>query len=589
MRLDDRLFSLDSSTEPSFRFRVADWLLNVEINRWAYERGEGREATIALLKRKIDLAARLRLNVIWFDGFGWDPHRTPEYAQTVRGIARYARERGIRLAHAGYGGGYGFTYQGSALYSARYMGRAYENRRPWPHGAVYDCMGEPSYPESRHHGTCLSNAAMQDAKLAELAEFVRECEPGMLYIHDIDAGRLASARTGWLQRCDDCRREWPNDDATAPDGMAGAYAAWFRRIVGAIAPIRSDDGSYDAGRDCELVFVGPLYTSAADSDDDWEASCHYFETISRILGPAPNVQFGIREQLLSDREPRMRVAELAARLDAVGNGHGVFVVAFCGGDGYYSDQPVSPAATLNRYALGARTIHSVNLGGAVEPAQVIAAQFAWNADAPGAVEVAGSRREALAQLAGSRSGTLRPPEVYAPGGMLDAGCELLYGPEAGRLVARALRGDTRGRWPVVAIWPSFSREVGRLTERRGSDLEERARYWEARSHATRTAAGLVALAEVSGGLAEEQRDDLRWLRDRLRLGEAFASALVPALSPDAVVPWEAHWIAEQWQDLAHELRERAAGDFVDPLGGDVMAAIEIAEALAAVCRCCGIS
>ncbi len=503
---------------PDFRFRVANWLLNVEINRWAYERGDGRDATLARLRCKIDLAERLRLNVIWFDGFGWDPHRTPDYAEIVREIARYARERGIRLAHAGYGGGYGFAYQRSALYSAPYMGRAYENRRPWPDGATYDCIGEPSYPESRHHGTCLSNAEMQDAKLAELTEFARACEPGMLYIHDIDSGRLAVAQEGWLQRCDNCRRAWPNDDATAPDGMAGAYAAWFRRMTDAIAPVRSDDDDYQGERDCELVFVGPVYTAATESDEDWDASCRYFETVSRLLGPAPNVQFGIREQLVSDREPRMRVAELAARLDAVGNGHGVFVAAFCGGDGYYSDQPLSPAPALNRYAMGARTIYSVNFGGAAEPAQVLAAEFAWNAEAPGAVEIAGSREEALAQLEASRSGALRPPEIYAPGGLLDEACEALYGPHAGRLVARALRGDGRLHWPIVAIWPSFSREVGKLAEVGSSACSARARYWEARVNATEAAANLVLEAERAQSLTDAQREDLKWLASRLHLG-----------------------------------------------------------------------
>ncbi len=569
----------DFRGEPSFRLRVADWLLNVEANRWAYERGDGEEATLARMRRKIDLAARLRLNVIWFDGFGWDPHRTPGYAQMVRGLARYARERGIRLAHAGYGGGYGFAYQGSAIYSARYMGRSYENRRPWPEGEVYDCIGEPSYPTSRHHGTCLSNRQMQDAKLAELSEFVRECEPGMLYIHDIDAGRWASAQRGWLQRCDECRRLWPSDDAAAPDGMAGAYAAWFRRLVDAVSAIRSDDGSYHAERDCELAFVGPLYTAASDTDEEWEASCRYFETISRLFCPAPNVEFGIREQMLSDREPRVRVAELAGRLDAVGNGHGVMVIAFCGGDGYYSDQSISSAATLNRYFLGARTLYSVHLGG-VEPAMAIAAQYAWNAEVPGAAKIAGSRAESLAQLAASQSGALRPPEVYAAGGLLEMACRAFYGAEAGPLVAEALSTE-RADWPVVAIWPSFSREVRALSDGRVRDHAERAEHWRARGEVT--LAGARTVADALEVATETARGDLRWLHARMRLGSEFCELLARAWESRASESGGAE-VADAWQALAMHLRDEAPSGYVDPLGGDITGAIEIAEGFASALR-----
>ena len=43
-----RCASIDDA--PDFDFRVADWLLNVEANRWGYERGDGRERTIERLR-----------------------------------------------------------------------------------------------------------------------------------------------------------------------------------------------------------------------------------------------------------------------------------------------------------------------------------------------------------------------------------------------------------------------------------------------------------------------------------------------------------------------------------------------------------
>lgn len=561
---------------PDFAFRAADWVLNAEINRWAYERGDGPEATLTRMRRKLDLAARLKFNVVWFDGFGWDTDRAPGYAQFVRTLAREARARGIRLAHAGYGGGYGFAYQRSPLYRARYMGHAYENRRPWPDGERYDCIGEPGYPDSRHHGTCLANAALQDAKLAELTGFVAACEPGLLYIHDIDTGRWEPAMRGWMQRCDECRARWPNDDPAAEDGMAGAYVTWFARVVAAVNAVASADGDYQAERDCEIAFVGPVYSIASEPDADWEAQCRYFATISRLLGPAANVQFGFREQLVGENG-RPRLAEIAAALDAVGHGHGVFVVSFCGGDAYYNDQPVAPAPALNRYFLGARTAYVVNFGGAAEPAQMVAAQFAWNTDAPGAVPITSDYTEALAQLEAARDGTLRPPEIYGPGGLIERACELLYGPEAGPLLARVFGAERPEDWPVVAAWPSFSRELRRLEARAEFDPQTRAEHWRSRGAATKRAAALVDRA-LEGSLPDATRCDLSWLQARMDLHAAMCTLLADTWTV-AGAPQAAGAAVAAWGEFAERLRVAFPAECVDPLCGDIGAALELSEAL----------
>lgn len=567
VRIDDR---------PDFAFRAADWVLNAEINRWAYDRGDGPDATLALMRRKLDLGARLKVNLVWFDGFGWDPDRAPGYAQFVRTLAREARARGIRLAHTGYGGGYGFAYQRSPSYRARYMGRAFENRRPWPEGERYDCIGEPSYPESRHHGTCLSNAALQDAKLAELTDFVVACEPGMLYVHDIDTGRWEPAVRGWLQRCEECRRRWPNDDAAAEDGMAGAYAAWFARVVAAVNAVTSEDGDYRAARDCEIAFVGPVYSDTSEPDADWAAQLRYFANISRLLGPAANVQFGFREQLFGE-DGRPRFAQMAAALDAVGHGHGVFVVSFCGGDAYYSDQPVAPAPALNRYFRGARTVYVANFGGLAEPAQVVAAQFAWNADAPGAVPMAGDRADALGHLDAARDGTLRPPAIYGPGGLVERACALLYGPEAGPRLAEVFAADGPSSWPAVGAWPSFNRELLRLERRTEPDPDARAEHWRSRRAATKRAAALVARV-LEGVLPDATRDDLSWLGARMSL-HAEMCALLAGTWAAVGARENAVAAARAWHDLVRGLRDCYPAQCTDPLCGDIGAALELAEVL----------
>ncbi len=57
---------------PDFEFRAsADWLLNVEVNRWALDRGQGIEAFARLCERKLDEMLRLKINMVLMDGFGW--------------------------------------------------------------------------------------------------------------------------------------------------------------------------------------------------------------------------------------------------------------------------------------------------------------------------------------------------------------------------------------------------------------------------------------------------------------------------------------------------------------------------------------
>ncbi len=48
---------------PSFRYRAAaDWLLRAELNRWAYDWGDGMEGYIARIERKLDFCTRFKIN-----------------------------------------------------------------------------------------------------------------------------------------------------------------------------------------------------------------------------------------------------------------------------------------------------------------------------------------------------------------------------------------------------------------------------------------------------------------------------------------------------------------------------------------------
>lgn len=557
---------------PDFRFRVgADWLLNVEINRWGYERGDGREALLARMKRKLELAARHKINVVWFDGFGWDTGRVPGYVDFARELGAYASERHIRLAYAGYGGGYGFAYRRSQLYPCPYQGRMFENRRSYPDGESYDCAGLANRAVSRRYGTCLSNAALAELKLAELVEFVRECRPGMLYIHDIDSGGFERTRQGWKLRCARCRERWPDDELASARGAAAAYGDWFRQVATAINAVETDDGRYVAARDCELLFVGPMYTVYRESDEIWSAACDYFAIGSQHLGPCPNAQFGIREQFVSDDPSGPRVATLKRRLNAVGHGHGVMVVPFVGGDNYYNDQLVSVAPALHRYYQGADTVYTMTFGSVAEPAQLVSAEYGWHSTAPGAFDLASSRAEVEDLIERCKAGVEQKAEIFGRDGLLPRACDRLYGPQAGPWLTQLFSlGLGTGVFPLVTGWGSATKEVARLSGGSNEEAGERRVHWQEREALTRTAISLAESALNEPLPDPHVRADIEWLRTGLEAGRRSCRALAAC--------WQ--WLDERTnasltdllralEDLEHFLADRVPTETTDPIGGDL--------------------
>src|SRR5262245_32119378 len=97
---------------PDFPFRMAaDWLMNVEINRWSYDWGDGVEGYLRRAKRKLDLCVRYKINMVLAHGFGWGLDFFPGFTDMMRELNQYARDRGIGLVTGGYGASYGMAYQ----------------------------------------------------------------------------------------------------------------------------------------------------------------------------------------------------------------------------------------------------------------------------------------------------------------------------------------------------------------------------------------------------------------------------------------------------------------------------------------------
>jgi len=398
------------------------------------------------------------------------------------------------------------------------------------------------------------------------------CRPGLLYVHDIDTGELVTSQAGWAHRCPQCREQWPDDEMASPTGAAGAYASWFRRVVDAVNAISSNDGQYAAGRDCEIVFVGPTYSGCHDSDEVWAAHCRYSRVLSQCLGPAPNVEFGIREQFVSDAPPGLRVPMLKDALDAAGCGHGVFAVPFVGGDNYYSDQLVSTAGALHRYWQGAATVYVASMSSVGEPGQLLCANYAWHADAPGAYEPATTREEALELRLRCADGIETRSDIHGPGGLLSRACGRLYGATAGPVLAELFAlGAGEGVFPLATGWCRAADEVALLEAGTEDDAASRAAHWSRREELTSTALELVEEALRTPLPNEGVREDLAWLRTGLSVGLRICRALCACWEWKNSGAAGAHGrVGKVVDELRRYLADTVPTATTDPVGGDIV-------------------
>jgi hypothetical protein len=564
-----RLPCLTITDWPDFRYRCAsDWLVNVEVNRWAYDWGDGPQQYLARIKRKLDFCFLYKINQVWFDGFGWNVDRFPGYAALMRECNRYARQRGIKLTFAGYGGGYGTAYQQSEIYRYGYFGQTFLNRQPYPDGPQYSCRGMDRVEISRAYGTCLSNEGLARAKLAELKRFVSEVEPGFLYIHDIDSGTYAAARDAWRVRCDECRRRWPSDDVESPHGQAGAMASWYAKIRKALNPIAAK-GGYRADRDLTLIFISPLYAAYYESNppDVWRRELDYFRTVSRVMGASRNVHFGVRELFYAPSGGR-KIAELRAALDEVGNGHAPHVVSFMGGDNYYSDDLLNFSGIMAPLFQGAESVCLSNGGLHEEPVQVLNAELLWSGAAAGYREQPPDEPAARKLRDRLANGLHRPADVFGSGQLLERICRRLWGDAAGAEMYRAyMAGGKSGDWPISHVWFSVTRDVARLqtgTLSKGTRWQDLRDRWQRRLASTQES---LAHAERAATLISDE--DVAWFARCLDVGRRFSEVMLLAIELRIHSDEAARSrLAKALDDLESHLRSRFRFDKTDVLGGD---------------------
>lgn len=574
---------------PDIRYRAVDWLLNCEINRWSYDWGDGLDAYRDRVKHKLDWCARHKINMVYFDGCGWGLDRFEGYATLMRELNGFARERGIRLVFVGYGGGYGITYQTSELYQAPYFGHVHLNRRAHPDGDVYECIG-PGSSYTRTTGTCLSNEALAEQKLAELKRFVEAVEPGAMYIHDIDAGGYDEANACWQTRCDECRRRWPNDTYETPDGAAGAYATWFRRVAQCLSEVSNPTTRYQAATDCTLVFTGPLYSSFQERNADsvWPREADYFTTVSQLLGPAPNVQFGLREQFLHP-DGQARVQQLADALRTQGEGHGVQIIAFGGGDMYTSDSLLNVSGVFSRYYRGAEAVCTSNGGVHEDAVSLLNAEFLWNMGSPRYSLPDLSPAEVRAQFIDVRKMGAAVPGLHDESGLLPKLFTRQYGSDAGAEMWEACRSElVVGIPPVSRVWWAVTRDISALQGGLDAEAAEaRVEHWQLRRQATGRALTHAQAALDMAGLEADVRKDITWFLRSLEVGAQFAEVMALTFelqsSPTDAEPHRQVALAAL-ASLETALDEAQCSDQVDPLGGDVGAWAESVKRLGGLLR-----
>jgi len=437
---------------PVIRFRGIKNTLWAETGVWSYDFGDGLPNALARIRETMDQMARAKLNMMYVDGFGWRTERFPGYDDALRSLAEYGKKRGILLKS----GGYTMSY-GSAGHNNSYQGRVFYNRRPYPDGELYDCIGtydpsinpDPNALRGRTYGTCLTNDDLTDDKISELRDYMRSTGVRILLTHNMDADEIHEPL--WKGRCACCREKFPNDDLYAADGAAGAFAAFYDRILDALLPEFPD---------MIVCPVSPGYAYAKSSSDETFEKCRKFwGAISRHVRNKDAF-------LPSFRELFYMHDEQVLRFDLLGQEVPRFCCAFfSSGDGFYSDKIYTASAAYAKLMANAEIIGAYNGMSLHKPTMIANAEYFWNPmnSAFYNVELMGSFEPQFDHYNKLREGFIRPEGIYGDGGLLETSCCLLFGDKHGKRIADFYRVTGKnGESPIltacnVELWTNYTK------------------------------------------------------------------------------------------------------------------------------------
>ncbi len=611
---------------PDFKYRAAaDWLMRAELNRWGYDWGDGRRAYMERIKRKLDFCVRFKINMVFFDGFGWIAEKTPGYGAMMRELNSYARERGIKLVYAGFGA----NFDPLKVEPEHNIGKVFLNRSSYPNGPLYACYGELRTPLHPTMGTCRSNEAQNRQIVGAITELVRTVEPGALYIHHEDTGHYKSNVERWKARAPGCKSRWPNDDFAAIDGGAGALAYRYGQIVESVQRVRNPDTGYDAARDCTIILISPPYgidsgrsgLADVDTDEDlnWEKTLEFWANAVSLLPSQDNVEVGFREIFPRQGTGEPWIQSFRKRMASRGLSDKSFMF-FLGGADQYSggvfNYPYAATPVMNGIFEGAEAIYNFSGGVHQEPLQVVNAEFSWNADAPGSQRPK-TFETALAAWNRLRSNQELPEEVFGSGGLFEEACVRIYGAKTGKVMARFFNffeplGDDeipafypRKVYPNAVFWRLFQADSaywgsGSAGSRSLEDTEDAATeirirgrvrtysaqdyallqrriatFWRQLAEVNRKGKRMVIEALGAGDVREDAVPDLRHLERCLEVGIRFGGLLasyhdaigsrVTGLDGQEEIREILTGIERAWTYL----EDTFSFDTVDPKGGDL--------------------
>ena len=431
---------------PAIRFRGNMNTLWAESSVWSYDFGDGLEGAERRLYMAIDDMMRAKLNLMYADAFGFASGRFDGYDEFMMRISKYAKVRGVRLMVGGYGMGYGM----SACYP--FMGKVFRNRYPYPDGELYDCIGtcerdNPDMPisrvQGRSYGTCLSNDGLTDDKIAEIKDYLLKTGVSVIYLHNMDADEIHEPL--WLARCERCRAKYPSDDLYAKDGLAGAFADFYDRML---------DSLLVDVPDLIICAISPGYAyHTSTKDKNFEKCRKFWSCVMKYMRNKKGLLPSFRELFVQKTEERYRFDMLDEVLDSYG------CAFFSGGDGFYSDKCYTPSAAYVSAMKNSELIICANGSALQKPTQYANAEYLWNPtnSAFYNVELCYGYDKFTKQYDDLREGIIRPTGIYGTDGLLEASCNLLFGKSCGKRVADVFR--LRGRNNEAPIFTVCNVEI----------------------------------------------------------------------------------------------------------------------------------
>jgi hypothetical protein len=520
---------------PDIEFRcAARWLVELEGTRMMYDWGDGREKMLERYRRKIDFCMRHKINMAFFDGFEWKTDKYPQYVDDIRALNNYAAARNVRLEFGGHGIGFG-GFPGHTLEGIKGLGDY--NRHSYPDGEIYDCgriTGErfnPHFPSvtsnAMRNGTCRSNDGLNELKKAELENYVRQLEPGVLYIHNEDISQYAELEQMWLNRCPGCRARWPEDVMDSPKGAAGAIAYGMQCLYEGIASVKNPNSGYDGERDCQVIFASPAYGTFSEDDQTWQKISDFWVAVSKELGHS-QIMFCVREQFYQINNDTLRIKQLSERLQREGGGHGLFVFVVSGADLYTNSALFAATPRLNHFFDGARAIFNFNGGLFAAPQEIYNSEYSWNLHSQFGIDTAIDYDEAKEKYL-SRSVNLEYPESDL---LLKRACELCYGDAATQMMQFYLCRDEENNFPAALFFQLFRRLFQKEFAQHNRAQQEL--KWQGIYQQTTQAMTYIDAALKHTLPRPEVREELLYLRGCLIFGKAITHVVAEifAATPD---------------------------------------------------------